>query len=279
MLRGARVLLKRICAPLDMSEQAEIQRMLLWTRGEHLTGTNTHNKTGKDSGRTIGVWKREHGSNRGSTEEGRQKEILTKPRYTHKSPDTTRLLSVFYRAALRWRNSMTGQFRQRKIWSLSTLPPLAPLSLLFSVYPTWHHSVTSGPGSFFHHPPISSFPVLAFLLALYIPAVMFHSSVSIHLPVALLIPSHLLSSALIPPVSLPALPEPFPCGVPFPPTPLCFPHSSWFISSLLSVPFMPCTFSLYRWLILSPSYTFATIFPLTCLSLGSALSLFLPYLW
>lgn len=78
----------------------------------------------------------ERGSNRGSAEEGRQKEILTKPRYTHKSPDTTRLLPVFYRAALRRRNSMTGQFLQRKIWSLSTLPPLAPLSLLFSVYPT-----------------------------------------------------------------------------------------------------------------------------------------------
>lgn len=212
---------------------------------------NWDKHTQQDSERhrsTIGVWKREHGSNRGSTEEGRQKEILTKPRYTHKSPDTTRLLSVFYRAALRWRNSMTGQFLQRKIWSLSTLPPLAPLSLLFSVYPTWYHSVTSGPGSFFHHPPISFFPVLAFLLALYIPPVMFHSSVSIHLHVALLIPSHLLSSALIPPVSLLALPELFPCGVPFPPTPLCFPHSSWFISSLLSVPFIHCAISLYHWL-------------------------------
>lgn len=39
---------------------------------------------------------------------------MTKPRYTHKSPDTTRLLPVFYRAAPRRRNSMTGQFLQWK---------------------------------------------------------------------------------------------------------------------------------------------------------------------
>ena len=84
-----------------------------------------------------------------------------------------------------------------------------------------------------------SSPFLALLLVLCIAPVMFHSSVSIHLHVALLIPSHLLSPALIPPVSLPALPEPFPRAAPFPPTPLRFPHSSWFISSPLSVPFIP----------------------------------------
>jgi len=133
---------------------------------------------------------------------------------------------------------MTGQFLQRKIWSFSSLPPLTPLSLLFSVYPTWYHSVTSPLGSFFHHPLISFLPVLAVLLVLYIPPVMFHSSISIHLHVALLILSHLLPSALIPPVSLPALPEPFPHAFPFPPTlsvslilpdsfPPCYPfHSS-----------------------------------------------------
>lgn len=210
---------------------------LLWRRSQHFTGKNTHAERER---RHNWSWKKaalERGSNRGSTEEGRQKEILTKPRYTHKSPDTTRLLPVFYRAALRRRNSMTGQFLQWKIWSLSTLPPPAPLSLLFSAYPTWYHSVTSAPGSFF--PSFFSHPVLALLLVLYIPPVMFHFSVSIHLYVALLIPSHLLSSALIPPVSLPALLKPFPRAVPFPPTPLHFPYSSWFISSLPSVPFIP----------------------------------------
>lgn len=174
--------------------------------------------------------KKVRGSNGESTEEGRQKEILTKPRYTHKSPDATHLLPVFYRAALRWRNSVTGQFLQQKIWSLSTLLPLAPLSLLFSVYPTWYHSVTSTTSSFF---PIIPPPILVLLLVLYIPPVMFHPAVSIHLGVALLIPSHLLSSVLIPPVFLPVLPKPFPCAVPFPPTPLHFP--SFFLIHSLSV--------------------------------------------
>lgn len=67
-------------------------------------------------------------------------------------------------------------------------------------------------------------PVVMLLLRLYIQAIMFHSFVSIHLYVALLIPSHLLSSALVPPVSLPALLKQFPacCSIsaypsPFPP--------------------------------------------------------------
>lgn len=164
------------------------------------------------------------GSNRGSAKEGRQKEILTKPRYTHKSPDTTRLLPVFYRAALHWRNRMTAQFLQWKIWSLSTLLPPAPLSLLFclSHLISFCHLCTGLSFSIIFFPN----PALALLLALYILPVMFHSSPSIHLSVALLIPSHLLGLALIPPVSLPALPKPFTRAVPFPPAPLCFPHSS-----------------------------------------------------
>lgn len=145
-----------------------------------------------ESGSTAGA------EDQGSTEEVRQKEILTEPRYTHKSPDTTCLLSVFYRAALWWRNSVTAQFLQRKIWSLSTFPPLTSLSLLFSVYPTWYHSVTSLQWALFSiilPPPISTLDVPALLLVLYIPPVMFHSPISIHLHVALLIPSHLLPSA------------------------------------------------------------------------------------
>lgn len=68
--------------------------------------------------------------------EGRQKEILTKPRYTHKSLDTTRLLPVFYRAALSWRNSVTGQFLQWKIWSLASLPlALSHYSCFLSIPP------------------------------------------------------------------------------------------------------------------------------------------------
>lgn len=65
---------------------------LPWRRGrsEHLTGTDAHIENGSRG--PIGAGAGERGSNRGSTEEGRQKEILTKPRYTHKSPDTTRLL-------------------------------------------------------------------------------------------------------------------------------------------------------------------------------------------
>lgn len=102
-------------------------------------------------------------------------------------------------------------------------------------------------------PSISFLPVLMLLLVLYIPPVMFHSSISIHLHVALLIPSHLLSSALIPPVSLPALLELFPSAVPFPPTlcvslilpdsfPLCYPfHSSL---CLLFVPHTSSSFCL-----------------------------------
>lgn len=205
-----------------------------------------------DSGDTIEVG----GSNRENTEEGRQKEILTKPRYTHKSPDTTRLLLVFYRAALRWRNSVTGQFLQRKIWPLSALPPLAVLSLLFSVYPTWYHSVTSAPG-----PALFSIIHLflsRILLALCIVPFMFHSPYSIHLHVALLIPlicsprpSSLLRfscSALLVAVSmccpistysalLPLiLPDSFPLDYPFHSS-LCLPfvlHTSPSVSSSIS---------------------------------------------
>lgn len=193
-------------------------------RSEHFSGTNKHAERQRRH-----KWSRgeeaapKRGSNRGSTEEGRQKEILTKPRYTHKSPDTTRLLPVFYRAAPRRRNSMTGQFLQ---WKYG--PPLPScLSLRY------HSCFLSIPPDIILSPlrrPLFSIiffpPSALLLLALYIPAVMFPPRVSIHLCVALLIPSHLLSSALIPPVSLPALPEPFRRAVPFPPTPLRFPYSS-----------------------------------------------------
>lgn len=172
--------------------------------------------------------KRQHqseGSNRGSKEEGRQKEILTKPRYTHKSPDTTRLLPVFYRAAPRRRNSMTGQFLQWKYGPpLPSCLSLRYHSCFLSIPPDIILSPLRRPlfSIIFLPPPP---PSALLLLALYIPAVMFPPRVSIHLCVALLIPSHLLSSALIPPVSLPALPEPFRRAVPFPPTPLRFPYS------------------------------------------------------
>lgn len=126
----------------------------------------------------------------------RQKEILTNPRYTHKSPDTTTLLPVFYRAALRWRNSVTGQFLHRKIWSLSPLLPPAPH--ITPVFCLSHLISFCHPCArlFFHHPPL--FLSSPFLLVRCIPPIMFHSSISIHLHVALLIPSHLLPSAFIP---------------------------------------------------------------------------------
>lgn len=88
-------------------------------------------------------------------------------------------------------------------------------------------------------------PVLALSLVFYLSPIMFHSPVSIHLYVALLIPSHLLSSALIPPISLPALPELFPQLSHFHLPLSVFLHSSWSISSLLvvsSIPLpSPCT--------------------------------------
>ena len=192
-LKGAGDFTSFVSAPTSERTQQQRQTKLLRGRSERLKTQCRDDWSKKNS-------VRERGSNRGSTEEGRQKEILTKPRYTHKSPDTTRLLPVFYRAALCWRNSMTGQFLQGKIWSLSALPPLAPLSLLFSVYPTWYHSVTPAPGSFFHHPPPYLFPPR---FGLFIGAL--HSTRHVSLPrfypssAALLIPSHLLSSALVPP--------------------------------------------------------------------------------
>lgn len=118
----------------------------------------------------------------GRAGEGGREEILTKPRYTHKSPDTTRPLPVFYRAARRRRNSVTGQFLQRKIRSLSSLPPLALPSLLFSVHPTCYHSVTSAPGSCFHHPLPSAPPsrcrffIGALHSARHVPLPSFHPS-------------------------------------------------------------------------------------------------------
>jgi len=73
---------------------------------------------------------------------GSQKEILTKPRYTHKSLSVACLALVFYSYALCWRNKMTAEFLQRKIWCLSCFLRL-PSSFLFSVYPSLYYSVTS----------------------------------------------------------------------------------------------------------------------------------------
>lgn len=125
---------------------------------------------------------------------------------------------------------------------------------------------------FFHHPPYF-FPSLFFVL--FIGAL--HSSR--HVSLLCFYPSSCrslnpLSFALLGPsslpVSLPALLELFPRAAPFPPTPLCFPHSPWFISSLLSFPFIPlppffvlhAAQSLSTNTFLSQSYTFPTIFPL-----------------
>lgn len=125
--------------------------------------------------------------------ERRQKEILTKPRYTHKSPDATCLLPVFYRATLRWRNSMTGQFLQRKIWSLSystaSRSAITPVFCLSQLISFCHPPVPAPPPP---STPVSPLLVPGFLLVLYIPTIMFHSLLPIHLHVALLISSHLL---------------------------------------------------------------------------------------
>ncbi len=73
---------------------------------------------------------------------GSQKEILTKPRYTHKSLSVACPALVFYSYALCWRNKMTAEFLQRKIWCLSCFLHLPP-SFPYSVYPSLYYSVTS----------------------------------------------------------------------------------------------------------------------------------------
>lgn len=155
---------------------------------------------------------------------------------------------------------MTGQFLQRKIWSLTTLPPHTQPLLVFSVYPTWYHSVTFATSSFF---PIIFSHVPALLSVFYISPIMFHSPLFIHLHVTLLIPSHLLSSALIHTVSLPPLPEPFPQLSHFHLLLSVSLHSSWFISSLLVVSSIPLTPTCYR---TSPSL-FTSGFPFAILYL------------
>lgn len=111
--------------------------------------------------------------------------------------------------------------------------------------------------------PVSPLLVPGFLLVLYIPAIMFHSFLSIHLHVALLIPSHLLHSALIPPVSPPAPSKSFPRARPtsthsFSPDsfPLGYPFHSSLYTYLCHVA-SPFLFTLLL------CHTFPTILPLT----------------
>jgi len=93
---------------------------------------------------------------------GSQKEILTKPRYTHKSLSVACLALVFYSYALCWRNKMTAEFLQRKIWCLSCFLRL-PSSFLFSVYPSLYYSVTS---------QFCSLPLVFFAFSLCLPSVL-----------------------------------------------------------------------------------------------------------
>lgn len=83
---------------------------------------------------------------------GSQKEVLTKPRYTHKSLSVACLALVFYSYALCWQNKMTAEFLQWKIWCLFCflhLPPSFPYSVYLYITLSPHNFVLSPSSPFF----------------------------------------------------------------------------------------------------------------------------------
>ncbi len=92
---------------------------------------------------------------------------MTKPRYTHKSLSVACPALIFYSYALCWRNKMTAEFLQWKIWRLSYFLCLPP-SFAYSVYPSLYYSVTS---------QFCSLPFLSVFCFLFIVAV---SSLAMH---------------------------------------------------------------------------------------------------
>lgn len=216
----------------------------MWTqdlKGAKANGLALKQENGtlvKQKGRkcTIRSWKSEKGSNRGAQRKEDRKKYW-QSLDIHISHPTRPACSLYF-IELHWAGGTAWQassFNGKYGPSLASRLALSHYSCFLSIPP----DIILSPLQQALSLPSFSPPVLALSLVFYLSPIMFHSPVSIHLYVALLIPSHLLSSALISPISLPALPEPFPQLSHFHLPVSVFLHSSWFISSLLVVSSIP----------------------------------------